>query len=79
MNLTKLAIPTLIAVVIAGAVVGGWVEQIIQHSYRTQGTMFSQYAPTFPAVKNPAPSEISFCSPEYKTRWAGCMLTQAQK
>lgn len=74
MNLTKLALPTLIGLVFAAGVVGYWANQIIHLSYRTDGTMFSQYAATYPQVKNPNPSEISFCDPAYKTRWAGCTL-----
>lgn len=72
MNLTKLAIPALLGLAIAGAVVGGWVNQIIQLSYRTDGTFFSEYAAKIPEAKNPAPSESSICNPAYKTRWAGC-------
>lgn len=74
MNLTKLALPTLVGLVLALAVVGWWVNQIINLSYRTGGTMFSQYEPHFPAFKNPAPSEAALCDPAYKTRWAGCAV-----
>jgi hypothetical protein len=74
MNLTKLALPALVGIVFAGVVVGLWVNQIIQLSYRTDGTIFSEYAPQFPKVNNWAPSDVSFCNPAYKTRWAGCTL-----
>ena len=74
MNLTKLAIPTLIGLVFATLVVGWWVNQIMNLSYRTEGTMFSEYAPHFPEFKNATPSEIAFCDPAYKTRWSGCTL-----
>jgi hypothetical protein len=77
MNLTKLAIPTLIGLLFATAVIGGWVNQIINLSYRTDGTLFSEYAAKFPEFKNPAPGEASYCDPAYKTRWAGCNLTSA--
>jgi hypothetical protein len=77
MNLTKLALPAFFGLLFAAGVVGFWVNQIIQLSYRTDGTMFSEYAPKFPAVKNPAPNEWApFCDPAYKTRWAGCTLKQ---
>jgi hypothetical protein len=76
MNLKKLAIPGVIALALAGAVVGNWVNQIIQRSFRTEGTVFSEYAVTYPAVNNPAPSQSFFCNPAYKTRWAGCTLKQ---
>lgn len=76
MNLAKLAVPALLGLAVAGAVVGLWVNEIIQSSYRTDGTMFSQYAPKFPEIHNPAPSQISFCDPAYKTRWAGCTITK---
>lgn len=74
MNLTKLALPTLIGLVFATLVVGWWANQIINLSYRTDGTLFSEYATHFPQVKNPSPSEASFCDPAYKTRWTGCTL-----
>lgn len=73
MKLAKIAIPALIVLAGAGAVVGGWVNQIIQLSYRTDGTIFSEYAATYPEIKNPAPSDSAFCDPAYKTRWSGCM------
>lgn len=76
MNLSKLAVPALLGLLFAGVVVGLWVNQIMQSSFRTNGTVFSEYAPNFPEVKNWSPSEISFCNPAYKTRWAGCTLKQ---
>lgn len=76
MNLTKIAIPALLGLAFAGAVVGGWVNQIIQLSYRTDGTFFSEYATKTPGFENPKPADVSYCDPAYKTRWAGCTLTQ---
>lgn len=75
-NLAKVALPALIVLAGAGAVVGGWVNQIIQLSWRTDGTMFNEYATTYPEIHNPAPTEASFCDPSYKTRWAGCTPTK---
>lgn len=74
MKLAKLAIPALIGLAVAGAVVGGWVNQIIQLSYRTDGTFFSEYATQYPAIHNPSPADAAFCDPAYKTRWAGCTI-----
>jgi hypothetical protein len=77
MKLTKIAIPALIGLVGAVGVVGYWVNQIMQLSYRTDGTIFSQYAAKHPEIKNAPPSEASFCDPAYKARWAGCTLNKA--
>jgi hypothetical protein len=76
LNLAKIAVPALIVLAGAGTVVTGWVNQIIQLSWRTDGTMFDEYATKYPAINNPAPSDAAFCDPAYKTRWAGCTLNK---
>jgi hypothetical protein len=73
-NPIKIIVPALVGLALAGGVVGWWVNEIICLSFRTDGTIFSQYATTYPAYKNPAPSTVDFCDPAYKNRWAGCTL-----
>ena len=73
-NLQKALLPAALGLLIGGAVVGLWVNQVIQSSFRTEGTVFSQYAATHPAPKNPAPTDNYLCDPAYNTRWAGCNM-----
>jgi len=70
----KLALPALIGGVIALLVVGCWVNQILQNSFRTQGTFFSEYAATYPVVNNPNPKTVFWCDPAYPRRWVGCFI-----
>ena len=73
-NLTKALLPAALGLLVTVAVVGWWVNEILQASWRTDGTHFSKYAVPYPAVKNPHPSESFFCAPSYQNRWVGCNM-----
>lgn len=74
MNLQKALLPAALGLIVVAAVVGFWITEIFNASWRTEGTVFSKYAVSFPAAKNPHPSEAFWCAPEYQNRWVGCNL-----
>jgi hypothetical protein len=67
-------LPVLVGLVVLGGGATWWLNEVISLSFRTDGTMFSKYAPIQTPVKNPAPSQIGFCDPANKTRWSGCTI-----
>jgi hypothetical protein len=72
MNLSKILIPGVVGLVFALSVVGYWVSEIVQRSWRTDGTVLDKYSTTYPTIKNPVPSTVFWCDPAYKSPWAGC-------